>query len=420
MRIVIFTDRYPYGRSEEAFVANEVEYLATHRGEDTVVVVPLKGGGHCRAVPRGVEVAEPLIRGVRGWRGALALGCLPLRGAFWHFWGETLRCVARGSKLSRTWFSRYVAGELVANYAGVEMRRRAEGVLYSYWMSYGALGVALARSRHLRGGRWRCVSRAHGYDIRDGAKGIPLRGFTWRWIDAVFPVSYAGASALLAERGALRTKVRVSYLGVYGLARPCPISAEGERVLFVSCSSVRAVKRLDLMLRLIAAFARANGEVRVTWVHFGGGELLTSVRALALLEQGEHSNLLVDWRGEMTNAEVLRAYEKLGGAIFLNTSESEGLPVSIMEALSAGFPVVATNVGGTSEAVVEGAGELLGAEPGQDEFIDAVNRVRTDYATYARCARGVFEKRFDAERNYERFYGLIVDGDLRGGAGRRG
>ena len=122
----------------------------------------------------------------------------------------------------------------------------------------------------------------------------------------------------------------------------------------------------------------------------------------------------------MTNAEVLRAYEKLGGAIFLNTSESEGLPVSIMEALSAGFPVVATNVGGTSEAVVEGAGELLGAEPGQDEFIDAVNRVRTDYATYARCARGVFEKRFDAERNYERFYGLIVDGDLRGGAGRRG
>jgi hypothetical protein len=91
-----------------------------------------------------------------------------------------------------------------------------------------------------------------------------------------------------------------------------------------------------------------------------------------------------------------------------------------MEALSAGFPVVATNVGGTSEAVVEGAGELIGAEPGQDEFIDAVNRVRTDYAMYARCARGVFEKRFDAERNYERFYGLIVDGDLRGGAGRRG
>ena len=57
---MIFTDRYPYGRSEEAFVANEVEYLATHRGEDAVVVVPLKGGEHCRAVPRGVEVAEPL------------------------------------------------------------------------------------------------------------------------------------------------------------------------------------------------------------------------------------------------------------------------------------------------------------------------------------------------------------------------
>ena len=93
---MIFTDRYPYGKSEEAFVANEVEYLATHRREDAVVVVPLKGGGHCRAVPRGVEVAEPLIRGVRGWRGVVALGGLPVRGAFWGFGGAPLRWVAGG------------------------------------------------------------------------------------------------------------------------------------------------------------------------------------------------------------------------------------------------------------------------------------------------------------------------------------
>ncbi|MGZ5247769.1 MAG: glycosyltransferase, partial [Flavitalea sp.] len=44
--------------------------------------------------------------------------------------------------------------------------------------------------------------------------------------------------------------------------------------------------------------------------------------------------------------------------LFLNVSESEGVPVSIMEAMSAGLPVIATNVGGTRE-IVDGSNGVL-------------------------------------------------------------
>ena len=43
----------------------------------------------------------------------------------------------------------------------------------------------------------------------------------------------------------------------------------------------------------------------------------------------------------------------------MNVSESEGIPVSIMEASSFGIPVIATNVGGVGEIVENGYNGLL-------------------------------------------------------------
>lgn len=48
-----------------------------------------------------------------------------------------------------------------------------------------------------------------------------------------------------------------------------------------------------------------------------------------------------------------------GLEVYLMTSESEGLPLSVLEAMSVGVPVVATDVGGLSEAVEHGVGGYL-------------------------------------------------------------
>lgn len=409
MRVIIFTDRYPYGQYEESFLEGELAYLATRAGECEVVVVPLKGDTFCRAVPRGVRVERPLLSG-RGRVVVLLRLFFPLlllRASLWRFVGETLLRLLRGERVARVWYARYVGGELVARYALEAMRDGGPGVLYSYWMSYGALGIALAKGRASRGGQWRCVSRAHGYDIREGERGIPLRGFTWRQLDAVYAVSEAGARVLRQQRGAIGGKVYVANLGIEGIPRACEGEIDDDRVLFVSCSGVRPVKRLDLMLRLVVAYASARGGVRVEWVHFGDGELLGALRRESAAASRLVGNFSVQWRGGMANADVLRAYGALVGAIFLNTSESEGLPVSIMEAMSAGFPVVATDVGGTAEALRGGAGELLDAMPTEGEFARAVEKVRQDYAGYSERARGVFEARFRAAVNYRVFYDSV-------------
>ena len=45
--------------------------------------------------------------------------------------------------------------------------------------------------------------------------------------------------------------------------------------------------------------------------------------------------------------------------IYINSSYWEGLPVSVLEAMAAGLPVIATGVGDTPRVVVPGAGILV-------------------------------------------------------------
>jgi L-malate glycosyltransferase len=72
-------------------------------------------------------------------------------------------------------------------------------------------------------------------------------------------------------------------------------------------------------------------------------------------------------------AELLRAAD-----IFLLTSISEGIPVTILEAMAAGLPVVATQVGGVPEIVRHEHSGLL-APPGDDaELAKALVRLATD------------------------------------------
>jgi len=64
-----------------------------------------------------------------------------------------------------------------------------------------------------------------------------------------------------------------------------------------------------------------------------------------------------------------------GAAVFVLGSRFEGLPLSILEAMSAGLPVVSTDVGGVSEAVIDGDTGYL-AQAGDDRGLaDRVRRL---------------------------------------------
>lgn len=97
--------------------------------------------------------------------------------------------------------------------------------------------------------------------------------------------------------------------------------------------------------------------------------------------------------------------------MFINVSESEGIPVSIMEALSAGIPILATDVGGTSEAVQDEVGYLLDRDFEIDDAVRVIekyiNLPNIDQENFRNKAYQFWNKNYEAEKNYLEFYNNI-------------
>jgi glycosyltransferase involved in cell wall biosynthesis len=78
--------------------------------------------------------------------------------------------------------------------------------------------------------------------------------------------------------------------------------------------------------------------------------------------------------------------------VFCLSSRYEGMTYVLLEALAAGLPIVATNVGGVSLCVADGANGLV-VEPGDTHALaDALLRVAQDRETQARYARASMQK----------------------------
>ena len=117
---------------------------------------------------------------------------------------------------------------------------------------------------------------------------------------------------------------------------------------------------------------RRRGE-RVTAEFIGGGPFADDLqRRIDELGLNDRITLL----GSMHTDEVAKRLPT--AAVFCLPSFAEGIPVSIMEAMAVGVPVVATKVGGVGELVTDEVSGLL-VSPGRvDQLADALHRMLTD------------------------------------------
>jgi len=100
--------------------------------------------------------------------------------------------------------------------------------------------------------------------------------------------------------------------------------------------------------------------------------------------------------------------------IALLTSITEGIPLTLIEAMAAGLPVVSTNVGGVAEVVVDRQTGLLAPSGDDDALAEAVARLGRDPEARRRmgelgreCARSLFsDQRMHEE--YQKYYEGMV------------
>jgi len=187
----------------------------------------------------------------------------------------------------------------------------------------------------------------------------------------------------------------LSRLGVVYKGRN-PRPSDDASIRIVSCSNVIGLKRLHLIIQALKQIS----DITIKWTHFGDGNLLDKIKEQATQLP---RNIAVEFRGRVDNQEVLEFYRAVPIDLFVNVSETEGVPVSIMEALSFGIPCFATDVGGTSEILNGIGGKVVPKDFEIVELSKYICEIR-DVAQYKDLRNGAFslwKERCVADENYK-------------------
>lgn len=277
-------------------------------------------------------------------------------------------------------------------------------VFYSYWHDYKALALALLRKDDQS---IKCVARAHRWDNfadRHTPPYLPYKSFIINNLSQTYSISDAGKFYFEQYvNRKLDDKVTVSRLGKFNDRQP-NMDKPSDSVLVCSCSNLIPVKRVDKIIEVISHLQTKN----IRWVHFGDGPLRAELEAMAA---SKLQNVEFEFRGIVANDRILDFYAENHVDLFINLSASEGIPVSIMEALSAGIPALATNVGGTAEAVNSKNGFLIPADfvcRNVAQIIDNyLNLPISEQNAHRQNAYDFWKENYEAGRNYGDFFVML-------------
>lgn len=359
-RLILLTTTWPYDNGE-TFLSEEAKYLS--EAYECVEVFPLSASNmQMREVPKNFTIHAPAIKASLKSKSKLLghgiFSTAPLGFAVKAFFKE------KGYRKSRIW--NFFTALLTFRAAYPSIARfgvTAADTVYSYWGDKWALALPFIK----RKAECKTVARFHGSDLYEEAKGgyAPFRSMLFGGIDCAFAISEYGVKYIKERYGNMYTgKVELARLGVAS-AGENPEQTSGTFSI-VSCSNAIPLKRLEFIAESLKQIS-----FPIKWTHIGDGPTLANVKKIA---EGLPQNVTVRLTGRMDNAQVRELYRTEHFDLFINISSTEGVPVSIMEALSAGIPVIATNVGGTGEIVDSNVGELIDVKTSPEELLNILQK----------------------------------------------
>jgi glycosyltransferase involved in cell wall biosynthesis len=265
---------------------------------------------------------------------------------------------------------------------------------YSYWFYDEALMLS-----------WLCrigfakafISRAHAFDIYEEHRKhglIPFRSFVFRQVKSVFAVSEDGKAYLCKKHNPFREKIKTHKLGIENQSQID--FTPPTHLKIISCGAVQRRKRTKLIHELVKDIPG------VEWTHIGDGPQMNEYFGKIDFKEKPGIKIL----GGMSNEEVLNNYRNNQYSLFISLSENEGIPVSIMEAISFGIPVIATDVGGCREIVTPETGLLIPVYFNLQQLKLTITQFMNSQMNTAEFREGVhlfWSQNFNADINYRRF-----------------
>lgn len=189
-------------------------------------------------------------------------------------------------------------------------------------------------------------------------------------------------------------KTETIYIGIDESYRHVP--NKEQIIRFVTVGTVCDRKNQILAIRAIERIREQNIFLTVV----GGGPALKKCQKYVKKHNLEDK---VNFTGSTNKVgEILEKSD-----VFIMTSKDEGLPVAAQEAMSAGLPLILTDVGGCRE-LIQGNGLLI--QPVLDEVVDAIQtfvKNKEQLIEYGNNSYNLFYTNFSIKRMQEQYLKLI-------------
>lgn len=408
-RVILLSVGFPYG-NHEPFLRGELKYhnnlilASSFIGDERMVK---------NNIPDEADVmlwhhASPFFRGNKAARVLSALASVFTS----DFWRELLSKDIKPIRIRKivTLLSYISKANKIVAFVSDEIEQadydKDELIFYSYWMDHLAL-AAVKLARKYKG---KAVTRCHGYDVypRDGNY-VVMQRYLAQNLDQIFPIAEDGKQTiceLFNNADLIEKKTHVFRLGTeeHGLT---PKPKDDGVFTIVSCSNVVSLKRVDMIFDSI----KLINEFRIRWIHFGDGASFEELK-----KKISNSNCLhkIELMGRQSNQVVMDFYKTTPIHLLINLSTSEGIPVSMMEALSFGIPCLGTDVGGVHEIIKNNeSGFLVPANCSADQVAAAIRRVKElppiEMNALRERSRKFWEENYRGEKNYKIFVDYLME-----------
>ena len=394
--LLLLTQKFPFESGEE-FLVPELERLAAEF--DQIILVPTAVRDY--AIQRSTEetILVYPIKNPKNPSEVFFSLMKSLPEFFLVLW-EELKKSGMNLRMLKYWTYHIPFALEIRDELETFLKNEENIVFYSYWVDTNAFALSLLKLKYPK---VKFVVRTHGgdlYDVRSPFGQIAFRKSIYEGTAAIWPISAHGAAYIGQNFPEFKNKVKLARLGVedFGIG---PLSTTDQVYHIVSCSSIIPLKRVELIAQVML-----ESSLLIRWTHFGG-EKKAFEQILKNLGNGR-VGLEVSWKGKVSNEVLMDFYSTQFVDSLINLSVSEGIPVSMMEAISFGIPIFANLVGGIGELVGEDTGCLVkeGLELSDliQHFEAWIKSGKTRDPNFRLGVRGFWELNFKAEVNHSGFF----------------
>lgn len=288
-------------------------------------------------------------------------------------------------------------------------------LIYSYWMIESSFASALLKQQRPE---VKTITRAHSLDVyfdRSPVKYHPFRKFIFNQMDKIYFISANARSYFATAHHFSADSMQKMAINRIGIEAATTFIQQGTRDILrvISVGYIQKLKRIDLIIDALALIDK----LKIEWVHVGHSnhkdEDFIAIQKYAAEKLGGMHNISFRFTGKTSKKDLFGLYAQMPFDVHLNVSETEGIPVSMMEAMSYSVPVIGTNVGGVSEIIEDGVnGLLLSAYPNAQDVKHALERFNSLPATHKNEMRqnafNTWHNNYNAAKNNEVFVADVL------------